>query len=224
MNQPWDVWRATPEWRNEIAFIIGGGPSLLTQDLGLLAGRKIIAVNCSFRIVPQAEFMIFGDARFYFQYKAEFPSFKGRIICAAQSVPYGPPVTGRMHRKATPGLADDAGTVQLSMTTMTAAINLAVHLGVRGIVLLGADGKPAADGKTHHHAPHPWRMASNAWDRQKPDLIGAADDLKKRGIACFNASPGSAWADLWPVMMLPQAIAQLDQENARQSCATAAAA
>jgi hypothetical protein len=117
-----------------------------------------------------------------------------------------------MHRKATPGLADDAGTVQLAMTTVTGAVNLAVHLGVRGIILLGADGKARADGTTHHHAPHPWRMASNTWDRQRPDLSAAANDLKRLGIVCLNASPGSAWADLWPVMMLPEAIAQLDIE------------
>jgi hypothetical protein len=209
MGQVWDVWRATPEWQGEIAFIVAGGPSVLTQDLNLLQGRKTIAINCSYKTLPNADFMIFADSRFYYQYKADFCNFKGRIICAAQAI-YGPPLHGRMHRKATPGLADDTATVMVAETTVTAAINLAVHLGVRAIVLLGLDGKKAADGRTHHHEPHPWRMASNCWDRMRPNLQAIANDLERLDIVCLNASPGSNWADIWPIVDLPQAIAQLD--------------
>lgn len=205
-----DLWRATREWEGEIAFIVAGGPSVLTQDLELLRGRKVIAINCSHEIVPWADFLIFADSRFFHHYRQKILGFKGRIVSASTTVS-GPPKIHRMHRKATPGLATDTGSVAIKLTTVTAAINLAVHLGVRAIVLLGADGKKAADGRTHHHADHPWRQLNGCWDKQKADLRAVANDLIKLRIRCINASPGSAWADIWPVMSLPEAIESLKE-------------
>jgi hypothetical protein len=101
-----------------------------------------------------------------------------------------------MHRKSPPGLADDVGTLALKFTTLSAAINLAVHLGVKSMVLLGIDGKAIA-GKTHHHSPHPWKTQPGCWDKQKKDLVLIAQQLRERGIKCLNASPDTTW-EFWP--------------------------
>jgi hypothetical protein len=205
-----DLWRPTREWEGEVAFIVAGGPSVLTQDLELLRGRKVIAINASHQAVPWAEFVVVADARFFWHYRPQLMEFQGRVISACMSIA-GPPKIHRMHRKATLGLATEGGTLAIKATTLTAAINLAVHLGARAIVLLGADGRVAADGKVHHHADHPWRQLNGCWDKQKADLKAIADDLLKLGIPCLNASPGSALS-FWPVMELPEAIAKLDDE------------
>jgi len=209
---PWDVWRPSREWEGEIGFIVAGGASVLTQDLELLRGRKVIAINCSHLAVPWAEFAIFADARLFMHYREQFQQFQGRLVSAAMSVA-GPPKIYRMHRKATPGLATEGGTLAINKTTLTAAINLAVHLGARAIVLLGADCRVAPGGRVHHHADHPWRQLNGCWDKHKADLSPIADDLIKLGIRCLNASPGSA-LPFWPVMQLPEAIAELEDEAA----------
>lgn len=205
-----DLWRPTREWDGEIAFIVAGGPSVLTQDLELLRDKKVIAVNSSHEVVPWAQFCVFADARWFWHYRGPLLKFQGKVISACMSIA-GPPPLHRMHRKASPGLSDEGGTLAINFTTVTAAINLAVHLGARAIVLLGCDGKPAANGKLHHHADHPWRLVPDAWEKQKRDLRAAGESLKQLAIPCVNASPGSALAELWPVMELPEAIERLNK-------------
>ena len=91
-------------------------------------------------------------------------------------------------------------------TTLTAAINLAVHLAAGKIVLLGIDQKTQPDGRHWHHAPHPWKSTANCWQRQQSDLPKIATDLQAINIPCVNASPGSALA-LWPIVNLEDHVA-----------------
>ena len=85
---------------------------------------------------------------------------------------------------------------------MTGAMNVLLHLGADPIVLLGADGQPGANGRVHHHAEYSGSMAMVQWTKQREDLEGAAAVLKGAGVRVVNASPGSALADLWPVVDL----------------------
>jgi len=91
-------------------------------------------------------------------------------------------------------------------TSLTAATNLAVHLiGPGGtIVWLGADGKFAADGRKHHHADHPWTSRPDAYKRHHADLATIIPSLRRMSIRAFNASPGTAWSDLLPVVSLDE--------------------
>jgi hypothetical protein len=94
-------------------------------------------------------------------------------------------------------------------TTLTAAMNLAVHLGVAKIVLLGIDQKAGPDGKIHHHPPHPWKPTADCWRRQQTDLPKVAEDLTLLNIECVNASPGSALT-IWPIVRLEDHVAAAD--------------
>ncbi|HET7377143.1 MAG TPA: hypothetical protein VFK30_10565, partial [Anaerolineae bacterium] len=128
-------------------------------------------------------------------------------IISMSSTPRGPPPLLRMHRKPPPGLADDIGTLAVKFTTLSAAINLAVHLGVVSMVLLGIDGK-AINGKTHHHSPHPWKNIPGCWEKQKKDLVMIAQQLKDRGIKCVNASPDSTW-EFWTKVRFEDVVASI---------------
>lgn len=191
-----------PEWKGQRCFIICGGPSVLNHDLERLRGRNVVAVNSSYLAAPWAPFLLFSDSRWWFHHvsKGLKDKYKGRIIGATAVV--NDPIVLAMKRKHPPGLAADVGTLAIKFTSTTAAINLAVHLGASSIVLLGADGKVREDGRSHHHAPHPWRQIEGCWSKQKTELATIVDGLKERGIECVNASPGSAWADLWPIVNL----------------------
>src|SRR5262252_9262135 len=60
---PAPFWNVPHEWPAQTAFIVAGGPSVLQQDLELLRGRNVIAINSSVYAVPWAQFLYFGDYR-----------------------------------------------------------------------------------------------------------------------------------------------------------------
>ncbi len=201
-------WRADPIWQGQACYIIGGGPSLLTQDLTLLKGQNVIVINSSYLAFSDAQFLIFSDMRWWCHHlrNKAMTAFKGRII-GTSSQATGPLV--RMRRKTSPGLATEPDTLMVKNTTLTGAINLGVHCGATKMVLLGIDQKAAADGRVHHHPPHPWKPSPDCWKRQQSDLPKIAEDLNARNIECVNASPGSALA-LWPIVNLEDHVAAAD--------------
>jgi hypothetical protein len=103
-----------------------------------------------------------------------------------------------------PGLELQRDGLMQHYTSLTAATNLAAHLvGAGGtIVWLGADGRVAADGRTHHHAPHRFPHRQDCYHKQYADLVTIVPSLQALKISLFNASPGTAWADLAPVVDL----------------------
>jgi len=193
-------WSVPREWAGQIAFIVAGGPSVLQQNLALLRGRNVIAINSSIYALPWADFLYFGDWRWWneLENKAAVARFHGRVVTTSLMVKDEKVLTCR--KANPPGLALEHDTLTQKFTSLTAATNLAAHLiGPGGtIVWLGADGKNAADGRTHHHKPHRWTERSDCYDKQYADLVTIIPSLQERKIVAFNASPGTAWADLLP--------------------------
>jgi hypothetical protein len=201
-------WSVPREWAGEACFILAGGPSVLTQDLSLLRGRRVIAINSAFQTYPDADFLFFGDARWWRVHCVAVKRFAGRVVTCSW-IETAPVL--RLNRCNPPGLSSSPDCLTMRHTSLQGAINLACHLGATLMILLGADGKIAADGRTHHHAPHPWPQVANCWAIQRADLVTVVDPLRQRGVTVLNASPGSALADLWPVVELGEAIALADR-------------
>jgi len=197
-------WTVPCEWPGECVFIIGGGPSVLSQDLNALRGRRVIVINSSVYAAPWADFLFFGDWRWWNEEenKAAVDSFDGRVVTTTRLV-RGDPKVLVCRKTNPPGLAKARDSLVQKWTSLTAATNLAAHLVGRGgtIVWLGADGKVAAD-RTHHHKPHRWPHKPGAYDKQHADLVTILPSLKALGIAAYNASPGTAWTDLLPQVEL----------------------
>ena len=198
-------WRAEEIWKGQSCYIIGGGPSLLTQNVSLLKGQNIIAINSSYLAFPDAKFCIFSDMRWWCHHLKQkaMQEFKGTVISTSNSASGAKIV--KMKRKGSPGLSTERDSVMVRNTTLTGAINLAVHFGVAKIVLLGIDQK-TTDGRHWHHASHPWNPTANCWARQQMDMPKIAEDLKALNIPCVNASPGSALT-LWPIVNLEDHVA-----------------
>ena len=202
-------WSVPREWPGETVFIIAGGPSVLGQDLDALRGRRVIAINSSVHAVPWADYLYFGDWRWWYEpeNRAAAKSFAGRVVTTSRV----PDKRALVCRKAKPpGLAVAADSLMQRWTSLTAATNLAAHLvGAGGtIIWLGADGRKAADGRTHHHKPHPWPHLAGCYDRHREDLVTIIPSLKALGITAYNASPGTAWADLLPLIDLQEALGE----------------
>ena len=88
-------WRPTKEWAGETAFIVGGGPSALHADLSTLRGRKVIAINSSWRAMPWADFLVFSDNRWWAEHgpilldesQRQRPAvFGGRIVAVTTTI------------------------------------------------------------------------------------------------------------------------------------------
>jgi len=200
-------WSVPREWPGETVFIIAGGPSVLGQDLDALRGQRVIAINSSVHAVQWADILYFGDWRWWYEpeNRAAATSFAGRVVSTSR-VPDKRVLVCRKTKP--PGLALDRNSLMQRWTSLTAATNLAAHLiGPGGtIVWLGADGRKAADGRTHHHKPHPWPHLTGCYDKHRSDLVTIVPSLRSLNITGYNASPGTAWADLLPVIDLQEAL------------------
>ena len=210
MSRDNHYWTVAREWEGETVFIVGGGPSVLGQELETLRGRRVIAINSSVYAVPWADFLYFGDWRWWNEpdNRAAIASFGGRVVTTSRMVSDRKVLTCRKAKP--PGLAFARDSLMQKWTSLTAATNLAAHLVGPGgtIVWLGADGRHAADGRTHHHKPHRWPYKPGCYDKQHADLMTIVSSLRALRISLFNASPGTAWADLAPVIGLEDMLSE----------------
>ena len=83
------------------------------------------------------------------------------------------------------------------------AINLAVHLGVRRIILLGYDMRHI-DGRSHWHGGHPMPSKESTYrNAMLPCFATLVAPLAERGIEVVNCTPGSALT-AFPIMSLEE--------------------
>jgi hypothetical protein len=196
------LWRATPDWAGETCFIVGGGTSFAAVDVERLKGRRIIVVNSSYERVPFADYLVFCDPKWW-RFADHRPKLKAiktlRVVTVSMvaAMDDGPPL---LNMRKHPGdrfkdvrLTDDRSALAMRRTTLTAAINLGVHFGCNRIVLLGADGKRAKDGRSHHHTLHPWPVKEGCWKQHAAELQGIVGCLNKRKVEVLNASPISTY-------------------------------
>ena len=204
-------WSVPQEWPGETVFIIAGGPSVRGQNLELLRGRRVIVINSSVYAVPWADILYFGDWRWWHEPENQvaIANFRGCVITVSRLVE-GDKI--RICRIAKPpGLALAPDSLMQKSTSLTAATNLAAHLIGSGgtIIWLGADGRIAANGRQHHYdKPHRWPYRPGCYDKQHADLVTIVPSLRTRNIALFNASPGTVWADLAPVVELTDMLSE----------------
>jgi hypothetical protein len=187
-------WKVPRLWEGEKAFIMGGGPSVADQNTDLLKDRhRVIVINSSYQRAPWADYLVWCDVRWWIERREEvMRMFTGEVVTNWPSQDNACKVL----KKIKPPLSLDPGILAMEHTSTVAAINLAVHLGVKEIVLLGVDQCFDGD-KTHHHVPHRWPIGKRAYDLQTSDFMKIAPQLTQWGISVVNASPRST-LKCWP--------------------------
>jgi hypothetical protein len=187
-------WQAPAMWEGETAFIVAGGPSLIGFDFEKLKGKRVIAINTSYEKVPFADVLLFGDERWWNWRRDHARNFAGLIVHCGGLHDMR---LKRMKPAPPPGLKLDRDSLCFRHTSLTAAINLAVHFGVKRIALLGADMQKDAEGRSHHHKPHPVPSRQGCWDLQMKDLETLVKPLLLAGIEVINTSLQSRLG-FWP--------------------------
>ena len=196
--------KVKPIWKGETAFILGGGPSLSNFDFAKLKYKKTIIINKAVQFYPQGDILYWTDARVYQWYKKDIDNFKGEKYTIK---PYNVSKDVKALRNTgKSGLEYDPTGLRHGNNSGYAAINLAYHLGVKRIVLLGFD--MGNEGKTgHFHDGYPVKVTQNKTYEfsMAPMFLSLVDPLKKKNVEIINANPQSKLT-CFPRMSLDKAL------------------
>jgi len=173
---------------------LASGPSLTAGDVEAVRGRAVvIAINDAIRVCPWAD-VFYSGARVYWtptdprgRLLEGFAGLRVRI-CIDQDRPgLGSDGVIRLRNTGTQGLEATPNGLRTYHNSGGAAINLAVHLGARRIVLLGYDMGPSGDGRHHFHetyrTPH-----SSPYILFRTQIATMGPLLAARGVEVVNCS------------------------------------
>lgn len=178
-------------WPESTIICIGGGPSLTQEDVDAVRGHgRVIAVNDAYKLAPWCDVLYAADAKWW-NWHEGVPSFTGWKY----SVDGAPPVTWpnvRILKLTGPdGLETQRYGLRSGLNSGYQAINLAVHLGARRILLLGYDMAPAVDGRAHWFGDHPDKTPS-PYPQMRAAFDTLVEPLAALGIEVVNCSRQTA--------------------------------
>lgn len=199
-------WHVPPIWKNKTVVIIGGGKSLTQEQVDYCHGRaKIIAVNDAYLKAPFADILYFCDDRWYewHKNKSEYKNFPGlKVTLENPWVVKKEPSIKSIKNLGRDGLSDFDYGVMTGRNGGYQAIGLAVHLGVKKIILIGFDMKPG-----HWFGDHPKPTLPTVYkDQMLPCFETLKKPLQALKITLINATPDSQ-LKIFPMMPLEEALA-----------------
>jgi hypothetical protein len=180
------IWNAS-----DTVYIIGGGPSLKNFKWSELNNKKTIAINKALLSYPNADAVYWTDGRFYNWHKKDIDSFKGLKYTIAPRREMSEDIH-LLKRGEKYGLSTSLNTLSHGMNSGYAAINLALHLGSKRIVLLGYDMGNVGS-SSHYHDGYPINATSDTIYNKHflPGFNILKEHIKGKGIEIFNACPTS---------------------------------
>jgi len=206
-----DAWSAPCLWPGATVACLGGGPSLSQADVDRVRGRaRVIAINDAVRLAPWADVLYGCDWRWW-QKHAGAPGFTGIKVSLSNSRGHldAYPEIKLLENTGVAGLEDSPTGLRTGGNGGYQAINLAVHLGARRILLLGYDMQAAADGRTHWFGDHEdWPTRPDVYaTAMLPHFAGLAARLRDVGVETINCTPASALT-VFPTLDLETALGE----------------
>lgn len=195
---------------NGVVVCLATGPSLSQEDVDYCRGKgAVIAVNDAWRLAPWADVLYSSDVPWWRHYNF-VPDFKGiRVGLTRAGHPsqtaLGPTFPGVVLSSITDtGIDCHPGRLATTKNSGGAAINLAVHLGARQIILLGYDMQPTP--ATHFFGDHPGSLQRKSPYPAFRSLIGTmVKPLAALGITVVNCTLSSA-LECFPKQPLREAL------------------
>ena len=189
-------WSVPREWDGETAFVVAGGPSLRGFDFGVLRGRRVVAINTSCYDVPDADYLVFSDYRWWVEHAPRVRrEFRGKVVTLTP-VRSGYDDLLVLDRQRSGGVSNDPTRLAWYHTTLTTALNLVGLLGASRAGVLGADGKDASDGSSWHHQDHPikWGRYPRRYEFHAMALAEIAGPMcDVLGCTVYNLNPDSTY-------------------------------
>lgn len=171
-------------------------PAAYSAYLELIHDRHVIGINNAYQIGTWIDVLFFGDNSWYLVHRkalAKWPKIK--VTCnprfdAKRQKIEGIKYVAKDHSHRF-GISNSQATVSWNANSGSAAINLAVHFGVKCIILLGFDMKMEGP-VSHWHGSHGPNKRKPPFKRHLKGFPDIAKDAKRIGIEILNASPESA--------------------------------
>lgn len=184
------TWTVPKMWLDSTAYILGGGMSLLEENLSLIHKENVIGVNDAFRLGDWIDVCWFGDARWFDWNKEELSKFKGLIICCCPRLADKNKWVKVLLRGKPQGIEARPDSISWNKNSGGSAINLAVHFGVKRIVLLGFDMKPDKDtGNDNWHDYHETKNnTSLPYARFLQSFPIIMRDAERMGVEIINST------------------------------------
>lgn len=174
-------------WPDSTIAIFASGPSLTAADVDYCRSRaRTIAIKDSVRLAPWADVLYACDGKWWRHYgmSLRFDGLRFSLDKGAAAVATVLKNTGET------GLELDPSGLRTGKNSGYQAINVAVHLGAKRIVLLGYDMQPH-EGKDHWFGAHPWRTVP-PYVLFKPLFETLVEPLRRLGVEVLNASRRTA--------------------------------
>jgi hypothetical protein len=196
--------RIPRRWSGGCAVLLGGGPSL--DDYQCQAVEKyhqrsecyVLGVNDAYRLGHVTlDALYAADTKWWKHHITavrevhDFPLFTQCATAAAEHDLWHIPGNRKPSAGATEeGLCTEPSAINFGDNSGYQAINLAYHLGVTNIILLGYDFTSPG---VHWFGEHPKGMnVKSNFQAWVPKMRPLADDLQSLGVRVMNSSPGSA--------------------------------
>jgi hypothetical protein len=179
-------------WPGETFVCLASGPSLTPADVDYCRGKaRVIAIKDALRLAPWAD-VLYGSGgdtgRWWALNGPTLPRFpRLRYTLDPKAAKYAIV----LENTGVTGIERNPTGLRTGKHSGYQAINLAVHLGARKVVLLGYDLQPNA-GRDHWFGPHPYSTAPIPyWALRElfPSLLGPLAEL---GVELVNASRDTA--------------------------------
>jgi len=199
-------------WHGDETIVVAAtGPSLTPDVAQAVAGYPVVAVSDAWRLIPEAAILYSCDAAWWRVHDG-CRTFAGeRWSCHGGNDRNDKAPIARDYgvRLVAGALGDTFSTdptrIHFGNNSGFQAINLALLMGARRLVLVGFDMR-VVDSKRHFFGDHP-RPLSNAIDYRyfAPQFLAAARALAP-DVTILNATPDSA-LKAWPIVPLGDALA-----------------
>lgn len=214
------AWKPFPMWQGGTCYIIGGGTSIAEQFevplsivtqvknktlplsayskyLTYLHDKHTIGINIAYQIGTWIDIIFFGDNGFYQAHKNKLLQYPGIVATCAPCFIEKKKDNGikflNQDPKKRQGISTNISTVAWNGNSGAAAISLAVHLGVKKIVLLGFDMNLDSQGSSHWHSEYEVRNRKQSpFAKHLQGFPAIARDAKNMGVDIINANPNSA--------------------------------
>lgn len=206
-----------PLWKDETVLVMCAGPSLTLDRVETVrkahaAGRvKCIGVNDAYLYAPWLDVLYAADAKWHrwhtqgiakpeLALTAEHVASRwSRFIGQKCSIEWsGNDVPDNVHLVRNRdgdvhglGLSTDPRNIATGRNGGAQAVNLAFLSGTKRILLLGIDGGPDKQGKTHAHGGHPTPTNPDVWKFVQQSFSAMETLLTERGVTVLNCSPES---------------------------------
>lgn len=180
-------WHVEPEWKDQTVCIIGGGPSLTKQQVAQIRHSRVIAVNNTVYLAPWADILYFCDSRWYEWHESAVKAFAGRRVTLENLQLQAEITVYSLRNYGIDGMPPARDGIMHGRNSGFQAMQLAILLGVKRIILLGFDMHGG-----HWHAEHPIPTPTNVFAGMIDCFYKIAPDIKKYGVEVINCTPDTA--------------------------------